>query len=177
INSSTIGPKLNTGKNVNAPTITITLTSSVENNGVVTGNVPNDGGTIFLRARLPAIASIGMIIMKRPTSIAIPIDVLYQSVFAEIPAKAEPLLPVPEVNAYSISLSPCGPALFNGDVPNDGDTAEIAVNTRIVSGKTSTTSIAIFTSYDSIFLPRYSGVRPTISPAMNTESTMKMRMP
>ncbi len=29
-------------------------------------------------------------------------------------------------------------------------------------------SIAIFTSFCSIFLPRYSGVRPTIRPAMNT---------
>src|SRR5690349_24500803 len=96
---STIGPRLNTGKNVSAPTITITLTSSVENNGVVTGNVPNDGGTIFLRTRFPAIASIGMIIMNRPTSIATPIVVLYQSVFAEIPAKAEPLFPAPDVNA------------------------------------------------------------------------------
>ena len=80
-------------------TITITLTSNVVNSGVVTGNVPNDGGTIFLRARLPAIASIGMIIMKRPTSIAIPIVVLYQRVSAEIPANADPLLPVPETNA------------------------------------------------------------------------------
>ena len=101
-----MGPKLSTGKNVNAPTITITLTSNVVNNGVVTGNVPSDGGTIFLRARLPAIASIGMIIMKRPTSIAIPIVVLYQNVFAEIPANADPLLPVAEVNEYNISLSP-----------------------------------------------------------------------
>src|SRR6185369_3347839 len=40
----------------------------------------------------------------------------------------------------------------------------MAVRTRIVNGKTSTTSIAIFTSYASIFLPRYSGVRPTINP-------------
>ena len=28
--------------------------------------------------------------------------------------------------------------------------------------------MAILTSFASIFLPRYSGVRPTISPAMNT---------
>ena len=31
-------------------------------------------------------------------------------------------------------------------------------------------SIASFISRLSIFLPRYSGVRPTISPAMKTES-------
>lgn len=60
---STIGPKLNTGKKVKAPTMTITLTRSVVNNGDVTGNVPKEGGTVFLRARFPAIASIG-IIMK-----------------------------------------------------------------------------------------------------------------
>jgi hypothetical protein len=31
-----------------------------------------------------------------------------------------------------------------------------------------TASIAILTSFCSIFLPRYSGVRPTIRPAMKT---------
>src|SRR5690349_24250511 len=75
---STIGPRLSTGKNVSAPTITITLTSSVVNNGVVTGNVPSDGGMIFLRARFPAMASIGTIMKNLPTSIATPIVVLYQ---------------------------------------------------------------------------------------------------
>src|ERR1700752_2248458 len=70
---STIGPRLNAGKNVNAPTIKITLTKSTVNNGVVTGKVPNEGGTSFLVARLPATASIGTIIRKRPISIARPI--------------------------------------------------------------------------------------------------------
>ena len=36
---------------------------------------------------------------KRPTNIVMPIVVLYQSVFAVMPAKAEPLLPAPEVKA------------------------------------------------------------------------------
>ena len=94
-----MGPRLNAGKNVKAPTMMMTLTKSVVNNGVVTGNVPKLGGTVFLRPRFPANASIGIIIRKRPKSIAMPIVVLYQYVFAEIPAKAEPLLPVPEVNA------------------------------------------------------------------------------
>ena len=75
----------------------MTLTNRVVNNGVVTGNVPSDGGETFLRARFPAMASIGTIIRKRPTSIAKPIVVLYQYVFAEIPANADPLLPVPDV--------------------------------------------------------------------------------
>ncbi len=38
-------------------------------------------------------------------------------------------------------------------------------------------SAAIFISYISIFLPRYSGVRPTMSPAMNTAMMAKTRMP
>ena len=75
----------------------MTPTSSAENSGVVTGNVPSDGAPLLLRARLPASASIGMIAMKRPSSIATPIVVLYQGVLADRPAKAEPLLPVPEV--------------------------------------------------------------------------------
>ena len=35
--------------------------------------------------------------------------------------------------------------------------------------RTRTESIASFTSRASIFLPRYSGVRPTIRPAMKTD--------
>ena len=41
----------------------------------------------------------------------------------------------------------------------------------------STYSIASFISRDSIFLPRYSGVRPTIRPAMNTVRTTKTSIP
>src|SRR3954471_804623 len=94
---STSGPRLKAGKNVNAPTIRITLTSSNAKSGDVTGNVPRLGGTIFLRARLPATASTGAIIRKRPPRSAAPVVVLYQSVLAETPAKAEPLLPVADV--------------------------------------------------------------------------------
>ena len=38
-------------------------------------------------------------------------------------------------------------------------------------------SEAIFISKASIFLPRYSGVRPTISPAMKTATMTKASMP
>src|SRR5678815_4627573 len=76
---STIGPRLRAGKKVNAPTIKITLTNNTVNSGVVTGNVPNDGGTNFLVAKFPATASIGTIIRKRPMSIAKPRVVLYLS--------------------------------------------------------------------------------------------------
>src|SRR5215213_9471649 len=98
-----MGPRLKAGKKVSAPTMTITLTRSVVNSGDATGNVPKEGGTAFLRARFPATASIGTIIMNRPKSIATPRLVLYQYVFAEMPAKAEPLLPVPDVKTKSIS--------------------------------------------------------------------------
>ena len=48
---STIGPRLSAGKNVSAPTITITPTSSAVKSGVVTGNVPSDGGNRLLAAQ------------------------------------------------------------------------------------------------------------------------------
>ena len=70
---------------------------STVKSGVVTGNVPSDGGTYFFFARLPAIASMGMIIRKRPINVSSPIVVLYQSVFALNPPKAEPLLLKPWV--------------------------------------------------------------------------------
>src|SRR5262245_7019443 len=117
---STTGPRLSAGKKVSAPTMTMTLTSSAENNGVVTGNVPGDGGTRFLRPRLPAIASIGMIMKKRPINIAKPMVVLYQLVFAVSPPKADPLFPVPDVNAYKISDNPCGPGFAMPEVPKEG---------------------------------------------------------
>ena len=37
--------------------------------------------------------------------------------------------------------------------------------------------MAILTSLASIFLPRYSGVRPTISPATNTAMMTNISMP
>ena len=54
-------------------------------------------GIFFLAARLPATASSGMRIRKRPISIARPIVRLYQGVLALMPANALPLLPVPLV--------------------------------------------------------------------------------
>ena len=56
----------------------ITPVRSTVKSGVVTGKVPSDGGTCFLRARFPAIASIGMITKNRPMSVLRPIAVLYQ---------------------------------------------------------------------------------------------------
>ena len=44
----------------------------------------------------------------------------------------------------------------------------MAVKPRMLAPSTRATSIAILILKDLTFLPRYSGVRPTISPAMNT---------
>src|SRR5262245_631755 len=99
---SRIGPRLSAGKNVSAPTMRITPIKSTVKSGVVTGNVPKDGGTYFFCARLPATANIGMIIKNRPTSIVIAPAVLYQVVLVVKPAKAEPLLPADDVNTYKI---------------------------------------------------------------------------
>src|SRR5215813_11921674 len=130
---SRIGPRLKAGKNVSAPTIKMTPIRSAVKSGVVTGNVPKDGGTYFFPARLPAIASMGMIIRNRPASVVRPMVVSYHGVFTVKPPKAEPLLPAPEVKAYRIWLKPCGPGFEMLEVPNPC-TLEIAVNTRMTRG-------------------------------------------
>src|SRR5258706_3350986 len=93
---SRIGPRLRAGKNVRAPTIRMVETSKPANKPPVTGNVPADAGTFFFFARLPAMASTGMIMKNRPRSCAVAVVVLYHIVFTFNPAKAEPLLPVEE---------------------------------------------------------------------------------
>src|SRR5262249_36531201 len=65
---STIGPNESTGKNVSAPTIKTIETSKIVNTDPFVGNVPLDGGDVFFPARLPAMASTGMIMAKRPTN-------------------------------------------------------------------------------------------------------------
>src|SRR5579871_3415576 len=92
------------------------------------------------------------------------------------PAKAEPLLPVAEVKAYSTSVKPCGPALFI-EATAGGYTTATAVQPRYIKGSNRIASIAILTSRASIFLPTYSGVRPTIRPATKIDSTTKSSMP
>src|SRR5208283_5012721 len=74
-----------------------------------------------------------------------PMVVLYHSVLTLSPPIAEPLLPAPETNAYNIWLKPCGPGLVTLEVPKPL-TDETPVNTSITRGKTSATSMAIFTS-------------------------------
>src|SRR5258708_28203634 len=101
-----MGPRLNAGKNVRAPTITMVPTNSTLNKGVVTGNVPAEGGTACLRAKFPAIASIGMIMKNRPTRVLRPRALLYQEVLPLKPANADPLFAAVENNAYRMSENP-----------------------------------------------------------------------
>ena len=75
----------------------ITPTTRPTNRPPVVGKVPEDAGTVFFAASEPAIAMAGMIIQKRPTSMAMAPVTLYQSVLPLRPAKAEPLLPVCDV--------------------------------------------------------------------------------
>ena len=59
----------------------------------------------------------------------------------------------------------------------DGTSIATAVQPRYISGRTRMASIAIFTSLASIFLPTYSGVRPTIRPATKIEMMTNSSMP
>ena len=58
-----------------------------------------------------------------------------------------------------------------------GLTTAMAVPIVTMAGGKRMTSEAIFISYASIFLPRYSGVRPTMSPATKTAMIAKTSMP
>ena len=66
---------------------------------------------------------------------------------------------------------------FSGPFKPAGTSTEIAVHTRMLKALVRMTSEASRTSFDSIFLPRYSGVRPTIRPAMKTARTAKTSIP
>src|SRR5262249_7959073 len=76
------------------------------------GNVPLVTGINFFAARLPAIASAGIMNTNLAISMSMPIEGLYQGVFALFPEKALPLFPAPLVYAYNISEKPCGPPLL-----------------------------------------------------------------
>src|SRR5262249_32164327 len=71
-NCSTIGPSESAGKYSRAPTIRMTAASRATNVTECVARVPADSGTDFFRARLPAMASKGMIMRKRPISMASP---------------------------------------------------------------------------------------------------------
>ena len=113
-----MGPNERAGKKVNAPTIRTVPTRRPEKSGPDTGKLPLVAAARFLRPRLPASASAGMIMMKRPTSIAMPMVVLYQYVLAVRPAKALPLLPVPEEIGVQHLAEAVGPGVVQpGSTP------------------------------------------------------------
>src|ERR1017187_5467907 len=76
-----MGPRLSAGKKVRALRMRITLTSSTVNSAVFTGKAPGEGGTLFLLARLPAKASTGTSMRKRPASMVQPSITLYHQDF------------------------------------------------------------------------------------------------
>ena len=96
---STTGPSTSAGTKVRAPTSSTVPTSRLVKRRPETGKVPELEATSFLRASDPASARIGMIMAKRPKSIATARVLLYQGAFVVRPAKALPLLPVPELYA------------------------------------------------------------------------------
>src|ERR1035437_9490653 len=154
----------------------ITKTSSTLKVGPSVGNVPSEAGTTFFRAIDPAMAMSGVTNAKRPISMAKPPLQLYQLVLLVRPPNAEPLLALLEVYRYRISVSPWGPALRMEAVPQAPSTA-VAENNRMFAGEISRAILAILISKASIFFPRYSGVRPTIRPAMNTARMAYISMP
>src|ERR1700722_4759534 len=103
--------------------ITITPINRPTKRPLSVGNVPAEGGTIFLAASEPAMASIGTIIRKRPMNIARPSVEFQNGVLADRPAKGLPFLPGGETYAYSASENPCGPALASALVPGSITTA------------------------------------------------------
>src|SRR5215469_11813866 len=101
----------------------MTATTMPTNSGVLVSSVPALTGTGCCLASDPARPSAKISGANRPSSITTPPTVLYQTVFVPRPAKAEPLLLAIEVNAYTISVRPCGPGLKIddcGDVCGDG---------------------------------------------------------
>src|SRR5215469_583040 len=154
----------------------ITPTTMPTNSGVLVSSVPALAGTGACRASEPARPSAKISGANRPSSITTPPRVWYQVAAVPRPANAEPLLLASETNAYMTSLRPCGPglkiALWPTWVPIDSPAA-----VRVSTGMVRKYSAAYFTSVGRISLPMYSGVRPTISPATNTVTMARMRMP
>src|SRR5229473_2704781 len=154
----------------------ITPTSMPTNSGVLVSSVPALTGTGACLASDPARPRAKISGANRPSSITMPPDTWYQVAAVPRPANAEPLLLAFEANAYSISVSPCGPGLkiafWPVFVPIDSPAA-----VRMITGRVRKYSAAYFISAGRIFLPMYSGVRPTINPATNTVTVARTRMP
>src|SRR3984957_14113893 len=154
----------------------ITPMSMPTNSGVLVSSVPALAGTGLCLASDPARPRAKISGANRPSSITTPPDIWYQVAAVPRPANADPLLLAIESNAYMISVSPCGPGLKMGawpfGVPIDSPAA-----VKITTGSVRKYSDAYFISVGRIFLPMYSGVRPTISPATNTVTMARIKMP
>ena len=150
--------------------------SSTTNSGPCVGSVPSVAASRFFAASEPAIASTGTITPKRPNHIASASMTLWNGVSADRPAKALPLLLAAEDSAYSTSENPCGPG-FRMPARPACDTTATAVPASTSSGVTRIATETIFISQASIFLPRYSGVRPIIRPAMTTAMMANTSIP
>src|SRR5580704_19155882 len=154
----------------------ITPTSMPTNSGVLVSNVPALAGPGCCLASDPARPSAKISGMNRPNNITNPPMTWYQGAAVPSPANAEPLLLAIDANAYTISVRPCGPGLKIAScpmcVPIDSPAA-----VRMITGKVRKYSAAYFISTGRIFLPMYSGVRPTISPATNTVTMARTRIP
>src|SRR5215472_18667031 len=109
--------------------------------GLRVSMVPTLAGTRPCLASEPARPSANISGANLPSSITMPPTVLYQIVFVVRPAKAEPLLLAIEVNAYMISVRPCGPGLSiddSGEVCGDGqfrNPSDRPAAVRITSGR------------------------------------------
>src|SRR5215469_13887627 len=154
----------------------ITPTTMPTNNGVLVSSVPALAGTGLCLASDPARPSAKISGANRPSSITTPPTVWYQVAAVPRPANADPLLLAMDVNAYMISVRPCGPglkiALWPMWVPIDSPAA-----VRISTGRVRKYSAAYYISVGLIFLPMYSGVRPTIRPATNTVTMARTSRP
>src|SRR6202042_1519631 len=108
------GPRASAGKYVRPTRMMITPTSRPANSGLCVSGVPADAGTGCCLASDPPRASTKISAANLAISIPTPPASLYQPVAVVGPANAEPLLLAIEVNAYTISVRPCGP-LFKID--------------------------------------------------------------
>src|SRR5215469_2137115 len=154
----------------------MTPTTMPTNSGVLVSSVPALAGVGACLASDPARPRAKISGANRPSSIVMPPKVWYHGAAVPRPANADPLLLAWEANAYRISVSPCGPGLkiaaWPGLLP-----IEIATMVRITTGRVRKYSDAYFISTGRIFLPIYSGVRPTISPATNTVTMARISRP
>src|SRR5262249_8794433 len=154
----------------------ITPITMPTNSGLSVGIVPTLAGTGCCLASEPARPRANTIGANRASSMAMPPVTLYQVGFVVRAAHAEPLLLAIDVEASTISVRPCAPGIRTAS-RGTLTASDRPANTSTTVGVVRMYSAAYFISVGLIFLPMYSGVRPTIRPPMNTVMTARMRMP